>query len=144
MMKSQDMQAAKILVADSEKAVATVQFIMDDTVEIVVANTMQQAEERLREPLDMVICGIHFDGSNMFQLLHLVNARHAHLPFVVFRDLASALDPTFAQSVQISAKLLGALGLIDLYSLRQRLGAEEADRRFRAMILDALRSGRLA
>jgi hypothetical protein len=135
---------SRILVADSEEAVATVQAVMGDAVDIAVANTMKEAERQLQEPLDMVICGIHFDGSNMFQLLHLVNSRHGNLPFVVFRDLASALDPTFAQSVQIAAKLLGALGLIDLYSLRQRLGTEEADRKFRGMVLDALHSGRLA
>lgn len=138
------MNAQRVLIADNEEAVATLQHVLGDCVDIVVANTMQQAEEHLQQPLDMVICGIHFDGSNMFQLLHLVNARHGHLPFIVFRDLASALDPTFAHSVQISAKLLGALGLIDLYSLRQRLGTQEADRRVRGMVLDALRSGRLA
>lgn len=137
------MTQARILVADSEKAAATVQSILGKDVELVIAHTMKQAEKRLQGPLDMVICGIHFDGSNMYQLLHLVNSRHAHLPFIVFRDLASALDPTFAQSVQISAKLLGALGLIDLYSLRERLGTAEADRRFRGMVLDALHSGRL-
>lgn len=135
------MTKPRVLVADNQEAVATFRFVMGDAVEIATANDMKEAEERLQEALDLVVCGIHFDGSNMFQLLHLVNGRYAHLPFIVFRDLPSALDPTFAQSVQVSAKLLGALGLIDLYSWRHRLGVEEADNRFRRMVLDALRGG---
>jgi hypothetical protein len=131
-------------VADNEEAIRTVQSILGDVVDLCPAKTMKDAEACLDGALDMVICGIHFDGSNMFPFLDLVNRTYAHIPFIVFRDLPSALDPTFAQSVQISAKLLGALGLIDLYSLRQRLGATEADRKFRSMVLNALSSGRLA
>jgi hypothetical protein len=134
---------SRVLVADSEDAIRTVQAILGDVVDICPATTMKLAEQCLEGVLDMVICGIHFDGSNMFPFLEMVSRRYAHIPFIVFRDLPSALDPTFAQSVQISAKLLGAMGLIDLYSLRQRLGATEADGKFRAMVLSALNSGRL-
>jgi DNA-binding NtrC family response regulator len=134
---------SRILVADSADAAEKVKRLLGSEAEVLIARDMKEAEKHLQGPIDLVLCGIHFDGSNMFQLLDTVVSHYAHVPFIVFRDLESALDATFAQSVQVAAKLRGALGLIDLYSLRQQMGPDEADRKFRQLVMRALNSGRL-
>lgn len=48
-------------------------------------------------------------------------------PFVVFRDLESALEPALFRSVEIASRALGAPFFIDLYSLKQEVGVALAD-----------------
>lgn len=136
-------EGLKILAADKASGIATLRHIFGDGPEIRAVSTVGEAMRAIAQPTDLIICGIHFDESRMFEFLSLVqNKRHLTMaPIVIFRDLESELDPTFFKSLEISATVLGAVGFIDLFSLKQKNGIAAADQYFRDFILDLVLPG---
>ena len=126
----------QILVADVAGGVETLRHVVGPAAEIVGAATLDEALAALRDGVDLVICGIHFDQSRMFDLLRLAKADRAtrDTPFVCFRHLDSELPQQVFESLQIACVALGAIGFVDLFELRSRYGVHEADTRLRATV----------
>lgn len=130
---------SRILVADVPAGQATLRNVMGDGVELVFATTVDAALRALPDA-DMVVCGIHFDDSRMFDLLRLCQAdpHCRRKPIVCFRDLDSALAPTLFESLDIAGKALGATTFVDLFALKEKFGISQADGAFRDIILQCL------
>lgn len=129
----------KVLAADTSQGLKTIHNILGNSVELMMTQSLLAALDRL--PMaDVIICGIHFDESRMFDLLSYVRARPEYdsTPFIVYRDLEYALDTTLFKSMEVATKALGANDFIDLFMLKQNYGIEEADCRFRAHVLQQL------
>jgi hypothetical protein len=127
-------------VADLSPGAATLHEILGDNVNVTSAGTMPEALQILEQGVDLIVCGVHFDESRMFDLLMSVKAdlRARVIPFLCYRDLNSALDPTSLRGLHMSCAALGAAGFIDLYELKSQHGIPEADRRFRELICSLL------
>lgn len=109
-------------------------------VELVSATAMQPALQALeRDPsISLVICGVHFDGSRMYDLLRYVRTRHPRLPFLCCRILSSEIPQISREAITLAARSLGAAGFADLPALTDQLGEEQAEARFRSMVLEQL------
>jgi hypothetical protein len=129
------------LAADKPQGIQTLRNIFGDDVELIEATTLKVAEEcLLHRHVDMVICGLHFDDSRMFDLLGFAthNTITPRIPFLIFRDIENQLDRTFYQSVEIATKFLGAAGFVDLFELKQKNAIVVADEHFRRIVFSIL------
>jgi hypothetical protein len=135
----------KILTADVPPGIQTLRNILDDSVGFREVVSIEEAKEFLGEKIDLIVCGIHFDESRMFDFLRTVkaDAMSRDIPLLCFRDLDSELAPTLIQSLEIACRALGAVGFVDLYDLKSKCGIERADERFREVIFDILKSGKI-
>lgn len=90
--------------------------------------------------IDLIIGGIHFDESRMFNLLRYAQADPASsdIPFMCVKILDDRIAPTFMQSAEIASRALGASGFIDFSDWRQRLGDMEAAEQLRRRIHELL------
>jgi PleD family two-component response regulator len=131
-------KSIKIIAADRPTGVETLQKLLRDIAVVVPVTTMEAAVDVLASPFDLVICGVHFDDSRMFDLLTFVRQKDQSLvrSFLIFRDLESELDPTFFRSLEIAAEVSGAAGFVDLYSLKMAEGLDKADEHFRTIVSD--------
>jgi CheY-like chemotaxis protein len=126
----------RALAADRPEGIDTLQNILKTGVDLLSATTLEAAVQGLQQPVDLIVCGVHFDDSRMFDLLIHVRAdrRTRDTPFLIFRDLESELDTVFFKSMEIASKALGAAGFIDLHTLKRKHGVADADRQFRELI----------
>jgi hypothetical protein len=133
----------KILVADLPEGQATIENIVGRDATLIAVGTLGEALQRLEGSIDMVLCGIHFDESRMFDLLRLCKAQDQSRsrPFLCYRDLESELQSTLLESLDISCRALGAAGFVDLYTLKRRYGIDQADREFAKLIFSCLDGG---
>lgn len=134
------MHKPRILVADLSAGVATIRSVLDSAADFVHAATIREAAQLLGNGVEIILCGIHFDESRMFDLLRMVKAdvQHCRTPFLCFRDLESDLAPALFESLEISCRALGAERFVDLYTLKKKFGVNKADEEFRRIILSYL------
>lgn len=129
-----------ILVADRPAGIQTIRNVMGAEFDIVSAATFSEAELLLQtgeRNFDLILCGVHFDDSRMFDLAALVQrvACTTFGPLVIFRDLNSQLDAAFFRSIQLSADVLGAAGFVDLFDLKIKHGVASADAHFKQYLI---------
>jgi hypothetical protein len=129
-----------ILVADRPAGIQTIHNMMGSDFHIVSATSFADAESLLRTSklrFSLILCGVHFDDSRMFDLATLVqhSEPRTHGQLVIFRDLDSQLDAAFFRSIQLSAEVLGAAGFVDLFDLKLKHGIAIADARFKQYLV---------
>lgn len=95
-------------------------------VETVSAFTHEQAVERIREGVDLVVCSLRFDESRMLDLVAETAAARPHLPFVCCRVMDSDLPQTTLHGAFVAAGHLGAVAVIDFPELSRSEGEERA------------------
>jgi len=124
------------MVADVSAGQESMATILRDRVRLVHVAGMDGALAALGEGVGLVLCGVHFDESRMFDLLRLAKAdkRFRSIPFICYRDLQSELAPPLLESLRIACTALGAEAFIDLYALKQRVGIHAADDEFRRLV----------
>ena len=117
-----------------------VENVIGTSATVIGMNTLDEAISLLRKGVDLIVCGIHFDDSRMFDLLRLAKADPSiqAVPFLCFRDMDSELTLPIFDSLQIACQALGAVEFIDLFHLKSQFGGEEADKRFRRILTDLL------
>jgi hypothetical protein len=130
-----------ILLAVAPAATATLTSILEADFALTVSTTLADARERLRPTrIDLVLCGLYFDESRMFDLLRYAKADPvtACIPFFCINPTATTLPSTLLQSVEISSKALGAQEFIDLPTWQSRLGMDPAHTKLRTHLRTAL------
>lgn len=130
----------RLLGADTISGIATLQNVFGDTFEIVGEHSLDGALRRLGEKWEVVICGLHFDESRMFDLLRFAKATPAtrDTPFICYRDLNTDLGRSILEGMQIAAKAHGAAAFVDMFTLRRESGTDRADERFREIVFSHL------
>lgn len=91
---------------------------------------------RSRQDIDLVICGVFFDETRMFDLLRAVRQEFPDIPFVCCRVGERELPPVSLEAVGIAAKSMGAAGIISLPLLQPN---DIADQEFRSFVLRHVR-----
>lgn len=130
----------RIVVADVRESISTLAHILGESVQLLPATSLDRALKRLDEGADLVLCGVHFDQSRMFDLLRMAKAspRSRAVPFVCYRDMRSELPAPFLEGLDIACKALGAAEFLDLYEMRKRHGIGRADELFHAAVMGHL------
>jgi CheY-like chemotaxis protein len=117
------MDKKRILVADIPEGRERVkQALKDQPHELVLTDSLREAKELLKHggahAFDLIICGMHFDDSRMFDLLQFVRRYDTleELPFVVIRERHAHLQATTPSTLS-SAPLLGVCRVIETGAL---------------------------
>ena len=88
---------------------------------------------------DLLLCGVHFDESRMFDVLRHGETARPALPRVCCRVLESEVPVVFLDALRVAVESSGA-SLIDVPRLSAKLGPEAAMRRFRVELRRRLAS----
>jgi hypothetical protein len=91
-------------------------------------HSLAAARAGLAAPVDAVICGLHFDDGNMFELLRQLRFQSdtRRLPFFCVKGAGNALSPAILKSILIATEKMGADGFADLPNLQRQYGDELA------------------
>lgn len=127
----------KVLVAVPQPALPFVIRALSGFVSLVPVHQFDEAIEMLRsEPdLALILCGVHFDESRMYDLLCFARESHPHIPFVACRILEFKLSRISLQAIVIAADALGAVAFVDLPTLIAEFGRKKAAPLFRGRVL---------
>jgi len=134
---------AKVLAACPPFAMPAIERALGPHVDITFVNTLVLARELMRttENLAMVICGVHFDESRMYDLLDYARRDFPHVPFLCVRILQSEIPQISLRALAIAAESLGAIGMIDFAATAVEKGQAAAEQNLRTAVLARLERG---
>jgi CheY-like chemotaxis protein len=138
----------RALVADSEESFAVISKILGDELDLVAVHTVTEAVDLLQgsamvkgRGFDVILCGQHFEGSQMLSFLEVVKAYKltSRIPFICCRALPTRISEGGLAAMREACEALGALAYIDLPDREKTRGAEAASVEFRAAVRAAVR-----
>lgn len=104
---------AKIFVAASSSDIDAITRILGEHHQLCIGYEMSEALDMFSEPVvDLVMVGVHFDDSRMFDLLRDMPA-NMHKPIICFCTRETPLTRTMHDSIQVASQALGAWMYID-------------------------------
>ena len=137
----------RVLIADHPAGYAALALVLGNEFTLVPVYTLTEALDLLQntavarhQRIDAIVCGLHFEGSQMLRFLECVKAYRPTraIPFIGCRALETALrDPSLA-AMREACEALGAIAFIDLPELQSRAGAEKAAVEFREAVRAAV------
>lgn len=138
----------RILIADNRDGFAVLAKVLGDEFTLVPTHTLTEGMDLLHNaslarfpPIDAIVCGQHFDGSQMLRFLESVKA-HAPsraIPFLCCRATPTSLRTTALAAMREACEALGAVAYIDLPELARDAGEERAAVEFRDAVRSATR-----
>jgi hypothetical protein len=121
----------RVLAASPAAAFPRLRRVLGKYVQLIAVDRLWIAQELLEgmPELCLVICGVHFDESRMYELLEYSRRHRPDLPFLCVRMLDSGPRRLSAEELAVSAKALGAVDVIDFAGISRELGARAAEQR---------------
>lgn len=138
------MAKRKVLVACPPFALATLDRALAPHADVVFVNRLPTARAQLAAHPDiaMVVCGVHFDESRMFDLLEYAHRERPEIPFVCVRVLEQEVKRMQPGSIRTAVEALGAVGYVDVVSMVRDQGREVAETRPAELLRQHLRHER--
>ncbi len=109
-------QVARIFIAGTADDIAHVEQILGQRHEYTVARATSEARIRLKEQsFDLIMIGVHFDESRMFDLLREIRKtpEYAETPIICFCMRDTPLTRTMHDSADVLSRRLGAWMYLD-------------------------------
>lgn len=122
---------ARILIADTPQSAFSLKVILEGH-ELISSNTMEAALAELqKETFDLVIVGVHFDDSQMFELIRHVqtSSNNAEKPIICFCARDTGMARVIHESIESASKTAGAWMYLDAHSYNVYKEPEEELRR---------------
>ena len=110
------MSQAKVLVADVPEADETIRECLPSH-ELHFVRTLEEAIRELRtDGHQLIVIGMHFDESRMFELLHYVRSlpHNKDVPVICVQCLDVMLSDAVLKNMDDAVKALGGTAFIDL------------------------------
>jgi len=135
----------RVLIADNADGYAVLTRVLGGEFALVPVHTLSEGLDLLQTAaaarhlaIDAIVCGQHFEGSQMLRFLECVKAYKptSAIPFICCRAIPTQLGDSALGAMREACEALGAVAYIDLPGLQQRAGAEKAAVEFR----DAVRA----
>jgi hypothetical protein len=127
----------KILAAMRQEGTVAVERALGRYADVVPAYTFEHAVARLEaRDINLVLCGMYFAETRMFDLLRLVKEKYPALPVVCCRIGQSEVPEVTLEAVGIAARSMGAEEFVNQPLLRPD---PAADQEFRRLVLRHLR-----
>jgi CheY-like chemotaxis protein len=135
----------RVLIAENPAGYRVLAKILGEQFTLVPVHTLtegldllQQSAVARHQGIDAIVCGQHFEGSQMLRFLECVKAYKATsaIPFICCRATATQLGDTTLAAMREACEALGAVAYIDLPDREHRAGTEKAAVEFR----DAVRA----
>lgn len=131
----------KILVAVRSRANERLSFGLSNEFDLTFCDSLKQAKLVLfTARFDLVLCGVNFDDSRMFDLLKFIK-KHPYLrqiPFMCIKVFEGVLHEESFEGARKAAALLDAESFIDLSSWTAELGEASAHEKLRMAIREVL------
>lgn len=129
----------RALVAETASGAAAIAAMLRDDFDVVPVHTESEALDVVQgsaaagRPLDLIVCGQHFEGSQMLDFLQCVKAYAptSRIPFICCRVLPTQLSKAALAAMRETCELLGALAYIDVVGAERAQGAAAAAVEFR-------------
>jgi CheY-like chemotaxis protein len=136
----------RALVAESSKGFAVIADVLGEFLDLVPVHwesdalDLVQASAAVGGGIDLIICGQHFEGSQMLDFLQCVKAYKptSHIPFICCRVMPTRLSDSALAAMRDACELLGALAFVDLVGTERAEGAEAAVMEFRDAVRTAV------
>jgi len=103
-------------------------------VEMLSAFTQEEAVDRIRNGVDVVLCSLRFDESRMLDLMSEMRDLASHPPVVCCRVLDSDLPESSLRAAFTAAGYLGAVALLSLPDLARHRGEPGAEAMLRETV----------
>jgi CheY-like chemotaxis protein len=140
-----------LLVADSPDGCTVLARVLGDEYALTRVYTLVEALDLVQSSavatrgIDAIVCGQHFEGSQMLRFLECVKAYKptAAIPFVGCRAADTHLGEGALAAMREACEALGAVAYIDLRERSASAGAERAAVEFRDALRAAVRSRRV-
>jgi len=128
----------RILSALRPEGVVAVERALGQFAEIVPVYAYDEAVRRLEsaEDIALILCGIYFAQTRMFDLLRYVRDKRPDVPFVACRIGETELPNVTLEAIGIASRSMGALAFINMPLLRHD---PLADQEFRSLVLRHMR-----
>ena len=128
----------KLLAAMRPEGAVAVERALGRYAEVVPAYTFEEAVKRLheRDDISLILCGMYFEETRMFDLLRAAKASFPRIPIVCCRIGQSEVPGVTLEAVAIAAKSMGAEAFVDMPLLDPD---PAADQEFRSLVLRYLR-----
>ncbi len=123
---------ARILLADADDGIANLERILTPGHEFVAVQELHTALEALeKQSYDLIIVGVHFDDSRMFDLLpHFTKIKTcAETPVICFCTRDTPITRAMHESLEFSARALGAWMYLDQHEYNGKLDPDAELRR---------------
>ncbi len=135
------MEKPNVLAACPPFALPPLEKALGADAQLVPVNRLDVAEAVLKSnvALRMIVCGVHFDESRMYELLELARRDYPGVPFVCARILDAEIPKVSREALRIAAETMGAEAFIDLPELVAQLGPEAAEEKLRELLLAHLK-----
>jgi hypothetical protein len=125
----------RILIASTPPGESILRRILEPLgAQTLSAVTHEEALDRIRKGVDLVVCSLRFDESRMLDLVAATAALRPHLPFVCCRVIDSDLPHSWLRAAFAAAGHLGAVAVIDFPELARSEGAGHAESELRASV----------
>ena len=130
----------RILVADTSDSDRRLSAILAGQ-DVMFARTIGEAQRLLaQQQFDLVMIGVHFDDSRMFDLLRQVRieGRNKGIPVVCVREPGLGFTAVSTNTLEVTCRALDANAFVDLASLKDE---EERNAALRGAIEDLIKGG---
>lgn len=107
---------SRIFIAATDDDVAAMGRILEGRHELFVVSTMAEALKKLKEQaFDLIMVGVHFNESRMFELLRDVykTPEYSDTPVICFCTRDTPLTRTMHESIDVATRSLGAWMYLD-------------------------------
>lgn len=113
---------AKILIATGPKSGVRMRQILEPHHTLTLAKTIDEAFEHA-QACDLLVCGLEFDESRMFDFLRQLNedTKLRVKPVVCIRFLATKTPDHVIDGLEVAAKAVGASSLVDVPAVNSRI-----------------------
>ncbi len=134
----------RVLAALPPFAIPTFERVLAGSVDVLRVHSLYGAKALLQSDPDisLVVCGMHFDESRMFDLLRYAREAYPDMPFVCCRILEMQLPRISIEAAAISAVSLGAAAFFDFPTRAREVGRDAADEEFRNVLVRHLPDAR--
>ena len=138
----------RVLVAYNAEGYAILSRILGEEFALVPVRALTEALDLLQTSaaarhlaIDAIVCGQHFDGSQMLRFLECVKAyrQTSAIPFICCRVIPTQLRGSALGAMREACEALGAVAYIDLAERQHTAGAEKAAVEFREAVRVAVR-----
>ena len=137
----------RVLVADQPAGFGMIAGILGSEFALVPAHSLAEALDVLQSGtglergIDAIVCGQHFEGSQMLSFLECVKAYKptSAIPFVGYRAFPTQLSEGALGAMREACEALGAVAYVDLAEHESRGGKEAAAVEFRDAVRAAVR-----
>ena len=123
-----------ILVAVRPRANDTLAAALASEFALTFCQSVAQAQSQLaRRHFDLILCGVNFDESRMFDLLHHAKSDSGAkaIPFVCIKVFEGILHTGSYESVKQAGGLKGIAAFVDLAQWQKEFGKQQAEAQLR-------------